>query len=145
MKKIKSTLLVISACLGLSCVSGFAAAEVVVIGNKDSSVSNISVDQASAIFLKKSDSLPDGSPVVAVDLPNDNAVRDEFYEKATHKNANQVKSYWAKRIFTGKGTPNDIQNSEGEVKSWVASSANHIGYVSAGTVDDSVKVLLRLP
>lgn len=144
MKTKKTALLVISACLGLAC-SGIVAAEVVVIGNKDASVSSISVDQASAIFLKKADSFPDGSPVVAIDLPNDNPVRDEFYEKATHKNANQMKSYWAKRIFTGKGTPNDRQHSESEVKSWVASGANHIGYVSADAVDDSVKVLLRLP
>jgi hypothetical protein len=145
MKKKKTTLLAIAACFALSCFSGIAAAEVVVIGNKGAPVSSISVDQASAIFLKKADSFPDGTSVVAVDLPNDNPVRDEFYEKATHKNASQVKSYWAKRIFTGKGTPNDIQHSESEVKSWVASSANHIGYISADAVDDSVKVLLRLP
>ena len=56
-----------------------------------------------------------------------------------------MKSYWAKRIFTGKGTPNDIQHSESDVKSWVAGGADHIGYVSASAVDDSVKVLLRLP
>jgi len=144
MKMKKNTLLAISACLGLTC-SAIAAAEVVVIGNKGSSVSSLSADQASAIFLKKTDSFPDGTPVVAVDLPNDNPVRDEFYDKATHKNANQVKSYWAKRIFTGKGTPNDIQHSESDVKSWVAGGADHIGYVSAAAVDDSVKVLLRLP
>ncbi len=131
--------------ISLFGVSSTVMAEVVVIANKAAPVTSLSVDQVSAIFLKKSDSFPDGSTVMAVDLPNDNAIRDEFYQKAAHKNTNQVKSYWAKRIFTGKGSPNDTQNDEASVKSWVSSSINHIGYVSSAAVDDSVKVLLRLP
>lgn len=122
-----------------------AMAEVVVIANKAVPVTSLSVDQVSAIFLKRSDSYPDGTAVVAIDLPNDDSIRDEFYKKATHKNANQVKSYWAKRIFTGKGSPNDTEKDEADVKSWVSSSINHIGYISAEAVDDTVKVLLRLP
>jgi len=145
MKILKTNILAVAAGMALMSVGSFAAAEVVVIANKSAPVSSISVDQAKSIFLKKSDSFPDGTSVVAVDLPADDAVRDEFYQKATNKNANQVKSYWAKRVFTGKGTPNDTQGSESAVKSWVASGANHIGYVSAGAVDGSVKVLLRLP
>jgi len=145
MKIIKTSILAATAGLSMLCAQSYAAAEVVIIASKSAPVSSISADQAKSIFLKKSVTFPDGSSVVAVDLPADNAVRDEFYQKATNKNANQVKSYWAKRVFTGKGTPNDTQNSESAVKSWVASGANHIGYVSSGAVDGSVKVLLRLP
>jgi len=145
MNKIKNKILTICLCVGLLSVSINVMAEVVVIVNKSAKVSSLSVDQVSAIFLKKSDTFPDGSAAVAIDLPNGDSIRDEFYEKATNKNANQVKSYWAKRIFTGKGTPNDTQDSEGDVKSWVASDASHIGYASAAAVDDSVKVVLRMP
>jgi ABC-type phosphate transport system substrate-binding protein len=145
MKILKTSILAASASIALLCAESYASAEVVVIASKSAPVSSLSVEQAKSIFLKKVEALPDGSSVIAVDLPADNAVRDEFYEKATNKNANQVKAYWAKRIFTGKGTPNDIQNSESSVKKWVASGGNHIGYVSPDAVDGSVKVLLRLP
>jgi len=145
MKILKANILAATAVVTMLGGGAYAAAEVVVIANSSAPVSSLSVDEAKSIFLKKSVTFPDGSSVVAVDLPEDNAVRDEFYQKATNKDSNQVKSYWAKRVFTGKGTPNDTENSEAAVKSWVASGANHIGYVSASAVDGSVKVLLKLP
>ena len=145
MKILKTSILAATASIALLCTESYASAEVVVIASKSAPVSSISVEQAKSIFLKKTVTFPDGSNVVAVDLPADNPVRDEFYDKATNKNPNQVKAYWAKRIFTGKGTPNDIQNSESDVKRWVASGSDHVGYVSPGTVDSSVRVLLRLP
>lgn len=123
----------------------FAAAEVVVITNKSTPVSSLTADQVTAIFLKKTDVFPDGSRVEPIDLPPDHAVRDEFYTKAANKNQNQLKSYWAKRVFTGKGTPNNTQSSENAVKQWVAGGAGRIGYVSPAAVDGSVKVLLKLP
>lgn len=145
MKILKSSILSATAGFALICANTHAAAEVVVIANKSAPVSSISVEQAKSIFLKKTSTFPDGSSVIAVDLPDDNSVRDEFYQKATNKNPNQVKAYWAKRVFTGKGTPNDIQNSESAVKRWVADGSSHIGYISPAAVDGSVKVLLRLP
>lgn len=145
MKILKTSILAATAGFALICANSYAVAEVVIIANKSAPVSSISVEQAKSIFLKKTSTFPDGSSVVAVDLPEDNPVRDEFYQKATNKNPNQVKAYWAKRIFTGKGTPNDMKNSESAVRSWVASGSNHLGYVSPGAVNSSVRVLLTLP
>ena len=61
----------------------------------------------------------------------------------TGKDASQIKAYWAKRVFTGKGTPPEIKPSESAVVRWVAGGSGRIGYVSAGAVDGSVRVLLR--
>ena len=53
----------------------------------------------------------------------------------------QVKSYWAKLIFTGKGTPpKEVANSD-EVKKLVSTNPNTIGYIDKSHLDTSVKVI----
>lgn len=121
-----------------------ASAEVAVVTGSGSSVSSLSHQEVQDIFLGKVNALPDGTPVEAVDLPEGNPTRDEFYQKALNKTANQVKSYWAKRVFTGKGAPLNTLASDAAVKQWVSSAAGRVGYVDAGAVDGSVKVLLKL-
>ena len=131
------------AALLTSAASATARAEVVVIGNKAGPVSTMTEKQVNDIYLGKVANLPDGSPVEFVDLPPDHPVRDEFYEKVTGKDAAQIKAYWAKRVFTGKGTPPETKPSENAVVQWVSGGSGRIGYVSAGAVDGSVRVLLR--
>ncbi|MBI5449810.1 MAG: hypothetical protein HY940_00475 [Gammaproteobacteria bacterium] len=120
-----------------------ASAEVVVIGNKADSVSQLTPEQAEEIYLAKTTTLPDGSPVEVVDLPADNSVRNEFYQNVTGKDASQVKAYWAKRVFTGQGTPPETKPTEAAVVQWVAAGKGRIGYVSPAAADGSVKILLK--
>jgi ABC-type phosphate transport system substrate-binding protein len=122
-----------------------AHADVVVIGNKAGPVSSMTEKQVNDIYLGKVANLPDGSPVEFVDLPAENSVRDEFYDKVIGKDASQIKAYWAKRVFTGKGTPPETKGSEAAVVQWVSGGVGRIGYVSPGAADGSVKVLLRKP
>ena len=69
---------------------------------------------------------------------------DEFIDKVLSRNASQYKAYWAKLAFTGGGRPPKELGSDAEVLKKVASSADAIGFVDAGAVDGSVKVLFNL-
>lgn len=120
-------------------------AEIAIIANANDSVSALTQDQAKAIFLKKSLTLPNGQSVEAVDLPEESPLRNEFYEKVAGKTPSQLKAYWAKLVFTGKGTPNETMQSEAGVLGWVSGQTGRVGYVSADKVNSSVKVLLRVP
>lgn len=97
---------------------------------------SVSADQVSNVFLGKS------SELTGVDLPDGNATRDAFYQKATGKDAAQVKAYWAKLVFTGKAQPLKEMASDAEVKKFVAGNPGAIGYIDKGAVDASVKVVL---
>jgi hypothetical protein len=57
------------------------------------------------IFLGKTARFPDGSQAVPVDQSEGTIVRDEFYNKLVGKSAAQMKAYWSKIIFTGRGQP----------------------------------------
>ena len=55
----------------------------------------------------------------------------------------QYRSHWSKRMFSGKGYPPERVKSDADVKAFLAKNKNAIGYVSAKSVDGTVKVILK--
>lgn len=124
-------------------LSAVADAEVVIIGSADIDVPVLSERTISNLYLGKTVQLDNGLRVAVIDLPSGHAVRNEFYEKVIGKDPTQIRAYWAKRIFTGKGSPPETRLDERAVVKWVNDAPGRIGYVSAAVVDESVRVLLR--
>lgn len=89
----------------------------------------------------KTKSFPDGSQAVPVDQNEGSATRATFNEKVLNKSDSQLKSYWSRLIFTGKGTPPKESGTDAEVKALVANNPNIIGYIDSAAVDASVKVV----
>lgn len=100
------------------------------------------VDQSdiSRLFLGKKKAFSDGGQAVPINLAGSDA-RANFEEKALSKSSSQLKAYWSKLVFTGKGSPPKEVKSEQEMLDLIAKNPNFIGYVSADKVDDSVKVI----
>lgn len=119
-------------------------AEIAIITSNSNSLSSITAGQAAAIWLGKSKSVGDSGVLKAIDLPEGNAARNEFYSKVVKKTPKQLKVYWRKQVFTGRAFPPKSVNSADEVKKWVSSSSNGLGYIDASAVDSSVKVLLKI-
>ncbi len=69
------------------------------------------------------------------------AAREAFNDKVLGKSSSQLKAYWSRLIFTGKGTPPKESGSDADVVSLVAKNPNLVGYVDAAAVDGSVKVV----
>ncbi len=136
--KLKHILIPAALCLG--AVS--AQADVVVVVGAKSSVGALTDDQVGQIFLGKAATFPNGGQAVPVDQAEGAGPRNEFYTKVTGKDAAQVKSYWSKIIFTGKGQPPKEVPGNGDVKKLVADNPNMIGYIDKSAVDGSVKVVL---
>lgn len=104
---------------------------------------NATLDQAtvSKIFLGKAKSFPDGSQALPVDQDEGSAVREAFNNSVLGKSDSQLKSYWSRLIFTGKGTPPKPSGDDASVKSLVSNNPNIIGYIDSSAVDASVKVV----
>lgn len=103
--------------------------------------SAIDATAVTKIFTGKSKSFSDGSKVSPVSQNASSDVAKEFNKKALKKSSSQLKAYWSKLVFTGKGTPPKDLSNDAAVLKHVASTPNAIGFVSAGSVDDSVKVV----
>lgn len=93
------------------------------------------------IFLGKNKKYDNGNKIIPINQNQGAAARTEFGQKVIGKSDSQLKAYWSKLIFTGKGTPPDEKSSDTEALKAVASTPDAISYVSADKVDDTVKVI----
>jgi ABC-type phosphate transport system substrate-binding protein len=130
--------------IGLSLGFGSAGAspEVVVVVSAKNPVSTLSKHQVADIFLGKMVRFPDGSQVEPIDQVENSAARETFYLKFAGKTPAQIKAYWSKIIFTGRGQPPPEVSNAIEVKKFIAEHPDAIGYIELKLVDDSVKVVL---
>jgi ABC-type phosphate transport system substrate-binding protein len=125
----------------LASMAAVAHAEVVVVVSSKSSVAELTKDQVADIFLGKAATFPQGGQAVPIDLAPGAPNRDEFYTKTTGRSAAQLKSYWAKQSFSGKGTAPKAVAGDDEVKKLIAANPNTISYIDKARVDASVKVV----
>ena len=139
MKKLKIYL----AALLITGLSTICSAEVAVIVSPSSGISSLSKQDIARIYLGKAKSFPNGQKAVPVQLFEDSPTRDKFNEEICNKSASQFKAHWSKLVFTGKGKPPEIINSDSEVVKAVALDPNKIGYVDASAVDSSVHVVYK--
>lgn len=123
-------------------LSTVAVAELAVIvnpGNGDT----LTKDDISSLYLAKNKSFPNGKNAIPLDRPEGSPLRVEFITKVVGKDEAQMKAYWSRLIFTGKGVPPKIVDSDEEVKEMVARNIDAIGFIDAATADDTVKVIAK--
>lgn len=138
--KIKSLLPLLILILG---TAGQAAADTVIIVNGGSKVQTLEKEQVADIYLGKSPTLPTGEQVIAIDYNESTSLRDTFHNSVTGKSPNQLKAYWSRLLFSGKGTPPREVEDEASMKKLVADNPNIIGYINSDNLDDTVKVVFR--
>jgi ABC-type phosphate transport system substrate-binding protein len=125
----------------ISIAASSAFAETAVIVSAENPNASIDKNLVSKIFLGKTKSFPDGTQALPIDQDEGSSVRQDFNSKILGKSDSQLKSYWSRLIFTGKGTPPSQSGNDAAVKGLIANNPNLIGYIDASAVDSSVKVV----
>lgn len=128
-------------CLSLGLVN-WAVAEIVVVVNPANDINNLSKKQVSRIFLGQDRRFPNGQRANPVDQGDVELIKEAFYSKVAKKSLSQLKGYWARRLFNGRGEPPQVVNGDLSTKEFVADNDDAIAYIDATQVDDSVKVVL---
>lgn len=128
--------------LVVSLAANVAWADVVPVVSARSAVDELSKSQVVDIFLGKTDRFPNGEPAVPIDQAEGSEVRDAFYVQFANRSAAQLKAYWSKIVFTGKGQPPRVVSPSEKVKRVVASNPHLIGYIERADVDSNVKIVL---
>jgi len=116
-------------------------ADIVVIGNTSISADSITPKQAKKLWLGKLKKLG-GEKVTVVDQTEGSKVFETFYSTVVKKKPTQLKAYWAKITFTGKGFPPKQLKDDAAIVKWVASTLGGLGYVDSSAVNSTVKSLL---
>jgi ABC-type phosphate transport system substrate-binding protein len=125
----------------ISMATSIAFADTAVIVSSSNPNSSLDKTMVSKIFLGKAKRFPDGSQALPVDQDEGSKSRESFNTSILGKSGSQLKSYWSRLIFTGKGTPPKPSGDDASVKQLVAKNPNIIGYIDSSAVDASVKVV----
>lgn len=131
------TLVMLMALLGGSVV---AQAEIVVVTHP-SNKTELNDQQIARIFQGKLRAFPSGEEATPYDLPLADQNRRVFTRTVLHQTPRQLRAFWAKLIFSGKGIPPEIVTDSVKMKELVSRNRSAIGYMDATLVDDSVRVI----
>ncbi len=115
-------------------------ADVAVVVNPSNN-SEISDQDIARIFLGKLKKFSNGDKAVALNLKFGSETRNDFEKKVLNKSSRQIKAYWSKLVFSGKGKPPPELVSDKDILALVSADSNVIAYVDAASVDASVKVI----
>lgn len=126
------------------CFCAFTQAELVVIVHPGSPVTNMSEDDVLQIFLGKKKDIA-GRLMLAIDQPEGSDSRQHFYGDIIKKTESQLKSYWSRLIFTGKGQAPQVIGNDADIINMVATNPSLIGYINASSLSDAVRAVYRHP
>ncbi|MPY23244.1 phosphate ABC transporter substrate-binding protein [Shewanella psychropiezotolerans] len=124
----------------LSLFSLHAVSGIAVIVHPDNGDS-LDKKSISNLYLGKTKKFPGGAQAIPINLEERQVNRGEFDSTVLGKSSSQLKSYWSKKVFTGKGTPPKEFANDDEVIKLVSSNPNIIGYIDSSKVNDTVKVV----
>ncbi len=85
--------------------------------------------------------LPSGMTALPLDYT---AEREAFYQALVGRSLPEINSYWARLVFSGRGSPPRQVDSAGELLDIVVRNRGAIGYLPENKVDDRVVVLSSL-
>lgn len=95
------------------------------------------------IFLGVNRRYSDGAEAVPISYQLDTDLSKEFSNKVLDKSPHQLKAYWAKMLFSGKGTPPKVMDNVEHIVILVSNNPSLIGFVPSEAVNDSVRVVKR--
>ena len=116
------------------------ARETKVIANPSVGVESISVAELKGIFLLQRKTLKDGTSVEPV-LQKSGPAHEAFLQQYLNRDSEEIRIYYQGLVFTGKGSMPKQLNADADVVSYVARTRGAIGYVSATSPTEGVRVL----
>ena len=119
-------------------VSAFA--EVAVFVHPENTA-EITAEDVARMFLGKAGQFSDGKEVLPI-TQETATTTDAFNTGLLNRSSSQVASYWAKQVFTGKGSAPKQVSDDAAVINLVKDNKNAISYVDASSVTGDVKVVL---
>jgi ABC-type phosphate transport system substrate-binding protein len=113
-----------------------------VIVHPSNPATSITRRELSEMFLKKLTHWRDGTTVQPVEPPEKSITRAYFLSDVMGgKSALALKTFWQKRVFSGRDTPPVEKGSDEEVVAFVKANPGAIGYVAGAAPVAGVKVL----
>ena len=118
-------------------------ADILVIVNKHNPV-ELNQRQLADMYLGKTRTYPNGKYALLFDLERDDTVREKFIIALTGKPVVQYMAYWARLMFSGRILPPHRVPNQETLVSIVRQNPNALGYISADTPHEGVRVVMEI-
>jgi ABC-type phosphate transport system substrate-binding protein len=115
-----------------------------VIAHKAVSVAKVSRDELRPIFQTKTNTWPDGSAARPFNLPDSSSSRQGFDAAVLGLDPDRVARYWIDRKIRGGERPPAIAPTAAVMLKIVSKTPGAIGYIEAGAVDQTVKIVAKV-
>ena len=123
--------------------AGAASAErIAVIVHHDRSVT-LDLEAVAQIYLKRRRTWPGGDAIVPINREAGSEARARFSERVLRLDDSRLSLYWNREYFRGVLPPATLA-SDAAILRFVARDRRAIGYVSARSIDESVRVVLYI-
>lgn len=112
-----------------------------VVVHPDVPVSEISQQEARALFTMSQRSWPDGTQVVVFVLPDSSPIHKEFCKKDLGMFAHQLRQTWDRKVFSGTGQAPELASTVEEMRMLISKTPGAIGYLPESEIDGTVRSL----
>lgn len=112
---------------------------VIVVVSTSSPLTQISRLHLADLYMGRATRFPNGKAATPIDQKAGTPARAAFSEEYLGRSEAQMKSYWSKLIFTGRGRPPREADDGRAMKAIVARDPGAIGYIDARLLDASVR------
>jgi ABC-type phosphate transport system substrate-binding protein len=106
-----------------------------------SRATTLALDDVRRIYLRQRRFWGDGREIIPINRVPESAARAAFTRHVFGTAQSRLAAYWNERYFQGVLPPATLGSDEA-VKRYVATRPDAIGYIDAGSVDESVRVAL---
>lgn len=118
-----------------------ASAELLVVVSVEAPFTRLASDELVDIYLGRRAQIGRGLQVVPLDQSEGSVERSEFYTRYIGQTPAQLKSHWAKLIFTGRGQPPQALSDSRAVVERLVGDITALGYIDAAFLDDRLRVI----
>ena len=113
---------------------------VVVVTHPDNQ-NTITREDLYRLYFGKLRTLPNGQRLIPLVNNGDEDQLKLFASQVLQRSSQQLRSYWARQLFTGKGKPPVRAKDALALKNLIATNPDYVGYLWESEVDGSVRVI----
>lgn len=136
----RSALALLIAAAAIAAVAAAEETPFVLIVHPANVVRELSHETVEKIYRRRERAWADGTPIVAINLPAGDPLREAFTETVLHTDPDSMATYWNRMYFQGV-VPPIVLRSSAAVVAYVRATPGAIGYVPAGEATDGVAVV----
>jgi len=127
--------------LTATAVPAGAATPFKVVAHPDVPALSISKATLAQIFLRTRPRWDGGEKTKPVDQVASSPAKVAFVRIILDRDLDALKAYWEQQVFAGKGVPPPEKPDDAAVVAYVAATPGAVGYISASTRVEGLKVL----